>query len=236
MTKVFLAIFLIGLIAGCAVHVANAPVPSQTVQVPNVNVTTGFYKVMEQATMFENADPGSRKMDRIEAGAIVQVVDVAGAFAQIKYSENAGWVTSDQIEDAGMAGIVRTVGRTRVKTSPDQYSEEVAILESGRLLTMKKKSGDWAFIKISENRGWVMSGLLEPIEQTGSRTNAASSQGTFWKTVKKANLRSSPNTISEILRSLPENAVIEYLGSEGEWVRVKYDGMVGYVWKDLVSE
>jgi SH3-like domain-containing protein len=236
MTKVFLAIFLIGLIAGCAVHVANAPVPSQTVQVPNVNVTTGFYKVMEQTTMFENADPGSRKLDRIDAGVIVQVVDVAGSFAQIKYSENAGWVLSDQIEDAGANGIVRTIGKTKVKASPDGYSDDVAILESGRLLTMKKKNGDWVFVKISENRGWVMSGLLEPIEQTGSRANTASSQGVFWRTVKKANLRGSPNTVSEILRSLPENAVIEYLGTEGDWVRVKYDGTVGYVRKDLVSE
>ncbi|MGC9315799.1 MAG: hypothetical protein ACP5G4_09305, partial [bacterium] len=56
------------------------------------DVGPGFYRVTEATGLYESADLGSRKIKSVKAGEIIEIVDVAGVFAQVKYSENAGWI------------------------------------------------------------------------------------------------------------------------------------------------
>ena len=229
--SIIIVLFSIG---GCTRYITET---QSVVETPRVlgSVGNGFYSVTEETGLYENADIGSRRIKKIYAGEVVEVVDAAGAFAQIKYSENAGWVLNSEIEDTDVNGIVRTLGEVRVKASPDGFSDNIELLESGRLATVKKRSGEWVYIKISENRGWIMAGLLESFGKTGRSSSRNTDGKVYWQVLKKSNLRGSPNVVSEILRLMPSGSTVIYMRTDGEWIQVEYDGTVGYVYEDLVA-
>ncbi len=200
------------------------------------DVGPGFYRVTEATGLYESADLGSRKIKSVKAGEIIEIVDVAGSFAQVKYSENAGWILDQDVEDTDARGIIRTLGEVPVKSQPNSASSNQIILEPGRLLTLKKREGSWLYVKISDNRGWIMAGLLEPLGATSQKASPRSTdEKVYWQVLKKSNLRSSPNTVSEILRLMPSGSTVIYLGTQGEWIHVEYDGTIGFVHEDLVG-
>ncbi|MCK5833831.1 hypothetical protein KAH81_09220, partial [bacterium] len=100
------------------------------------DIPVGLYKVTQSSFTYREADLGSQKLERIEPGSIVEVVDVAGAFAQIKFSENTTWLKKNQVEETNVPDVVRTLGRVRSKEGPSELAQEMVILESGRLLTV----------------------------------------------------------------------------------------------------
>jgi len=222
---------VIFLISGCASREASPQI--QSPQIINKDIGPGFYRLSQNTSAYENPDLGSRRVEHFDAGSILEVIDIKGAFAQIKYSENAGWIKSTEAEHTHYSDILRVVGKVAVKESPSLKSNTIFLLESGSLVTLKKESSGWLYIKVSDNRAWVLSGLLEPL---GTTNNLASPQKTtYWEIYKKSNLRSSPSLIAEILRIMPAGASVKYLGREGEWVHIEYDGTVGYVHSDLVG-
>jgi len=54
-------------------------------------------------------------------------------------------------------------------------------------------------------------------------------------TVKALNFREEPSESADIIRSLKQGTEVEILGSSGNWYRVSYDGIEGYLIKDYVK-
>ena len=226
---------IIAVIAGCSTGMI-AKKPPKSDAPPDISespIAQGYYKVTQGTSTFREPDLGSQTIERIEPGSIVEVVDAAGAFAQIKFSENAAWLRENQIEETDIPDVVRTLGRIRAKEGPSELSRDMEILDSGRLLTVKMHSGDWVLVKISENLGWLLRGALEPL---GVTTKTSILQPTtIWEIKKRANMRSRPSLSAEILKTIPVATEVGFLGKEGEWVRVSYRGLIGYIHEDLVE-
>lgn len=223
------------LIFGCSTGIIDVhPQTTPQNKVQEKHIAPGFYRVTQDVSTFKEPDLGSSSIGRIEAGSIVEVIGDAGAFAQVKLSENAAWLRRNQIENTEVPDVVRTLGRVRTKEAPSELSADLDILDSGRLLTIKKRSGEWVLVKISDNRGWLLAGALEPL---GSTTKMATLEAvpSYWKLTKRANLRSRPTTNSRILKTLPAKTKVAFLGKEGEWVRVSYGSLTGYIHEDLVA-
>lgn len=55
-------------------------------------------------------------------------------------------------------------------------------------------------------------------------------------TSTNVNLRSEPNTSSEVITVLAQGARLEFLGEEEGWVRVSFFGQEGYVSTDYVTD
>ncbi len=218
--------------AGCYVPKTSAQTTPQTAE-PQSVVHEGFYKVVQSTNTFREPDLGSAKIDRIEPGTLVEVIGSAGAFAQIKLSENSAWLRKNQVEDTKAPKIVKTLGRVRGKEAPSELSADLEILDSGRLLTVKATSGDWLLVKISENRGWILAGALEPLGVT-TKTAVLEAVESL-TTLKRANIRDKASTNSNVLKTLPPGTRVEQLGKSGEWFRVRYLDITGYIHEDLLS-
>lgn len=225
-------IILVAIIAGCSFYNRSEPVQVAPRASVGKTIAPGFYRVAEDISMFESADLGSRRLMRVEAGTILEVIDAAGAFAQVKFSDNAGWLHIDEVEDTGAPSLVRTLGRAGLRESTDPMSRDIEILDSGRLLTVKKRYGDWILVKVSENRGWILIAALDSIGIPGAKSDPG--EHGYWRVIKKSNLRASPAIASEVLRLVPAGSTVKYFGSEGNWVHIEFDGTMGYIHEDLV--
>jgi len=199
-------------------------------------LSRGYHRATQSETVYREPDLGSQKLQRIDPGTMVEVVDVAGAFAQIKISENAVWVKRNQTEETNVPNVVRTLGTVRSKESPSDMAPDMDILESGRLLTVKTKSGQWLLVILSENRGWVLSGVLEPIASPTQTTIQPSREPTGrWIVVKRANFRNAPTTSSRILDTFEPGTRLDFLGRSGDWIKLQHLDIIGYIHEDLVA-
>ena len=91
---------------------------------------------------------------------------------------------------------------------------------------------------MSINKSYVLAGALVatssivmPIAET-SQVEAATQTVTV---TSRVNFRKGPSMNYSIMRKLYKGYKLTYLGKNGNWIKVKYDGTTGYVYKDYVS-
>lgn len=49
------------------------------------------------------------------------------------------------------------------------------------------------------------------------------------------NMRSGPGMSYKVLDVIPDNAKVEYISTKGNWIKVKYDGKIGYSYKSYFN-
>ena len=91
---------------------------------------------------------------------------------------------------------------------------------------------------MSINKSYVLAGALVatssivmPIAET-SQVEAATQTVTV---TSRVNFRKGPSMNYSIMRKLYKGYKLTYLGKNGNWIKVKYDGTTGYVYKDYAS-
>ena len=102
--------------------------------------------------------------------------------------------------------------------------------------------GEWSKIKIeSENlEGYVLSSLLSKEKQQVSEEqqnhNVEQKGKTMYVNWEAVNLRNKPNTESDVLKSILDKTQVEVIEVEGDWTKVRVDGLEGYILSSLLSE
>ena len=91
---------------------------------------------------------------------------------------------------------------------------------------------------MSINKSYVLAGalvaassIIMPMAET-SQVEAATQTVTV---TSRVNFRKGPSMNYSIMRKLYKGYKLTYLGKNGNWIKVKYDGTTGYVYKDYVS-
>jgi hypothetical protein len=74
----------------------------------------------------------------------------------------------------------------------------------------------------------------DPARQATEEEHAAS-QPTFRVKAKSANIRKGPEITEEVVAEAPEGAVLEANSVKGDWVKVTYNGVTGWVSRALVE-
>lgn len=116
-----------------------------------------------------------------------------------------------------------TAGIANIRSGPGKKFDKIWQVEQYHPFTVVEKKGDWYKIKDFENDvAWVHKSLLGKIE------------GVI--TIKdKCNIRSRPDTKSQILFKVEKGVPFKVLERKGNWIKIKHaDGDVGWIYKTLV--
>ena len=70
---------------------------------------------------------------------------------------------------------------------------------------------------------------------SGSSKGSSSSSSNQRKTTSAVNMRSTPAYGNNIITVIPKDAIVEYLGVEKGWAKIKYKGKIGYVGQDYLK-
>ncbi|OZM57822.1 hypothetical protein CIB95_05535 [Lottiidibacillus patelloidae] len=90
------------------------------------------------------------------------------------------------------------------------------------------EKGTWINIKLSENKsGWVASWLVEKSDSTDGTK--------VYSNVKGLNVRSGPNTSTKIISQINPDQTFTYLGEEGQWTKIDFNGVESWVASWLIS-
>jgi N-acetylmuramoyl-L-alanine amidase len=90
------------------------------------------------------------------------------------------------------------------------------------------EKGTWINIRLSANKsGWVASWLVEKLDSS-DRTK-------IYSNVKGLNVRSGPNTSTKIIAQINPDETFTYLGEEGKWTKINFNGVEAWVASWLIS-
>ena len=145
----------------------------------------------------------------------------------------------------------------RLRKEPTTDSKIIMLLEKGKKVELLSKENDWYKVKVSQSTGYVSESLIKNVSEdvvalTVSATpevvapavtpvTAATNENELKILAvigSSVNLRKEPSTSSTILGKVVEgdNLISEGLTDDGEWYKVKFGDIEGYIYKDYITE
>ena len=123
------------------------------------------------------------------------------------------------------------VSSVNVRASASTDGKVIARAARGENVEVTGTSGNWYKVKYDGQTGYIRKDML--VE--GSVATSASSTPTAKVTGSSVNIRKSASTGATVLKRVDKGAVLEAVSISDGWVKVKYDGVTGYVSADYVS-
>ncbi|MGE7673916.1 N-acetylmuramoyl-L-alanine amidase [Lysinibacillus sp. NPDC094403] len=105
----------------------------------------------------------------------------------------------------------------------------ITILDEGDQLTSISREGDWIQVKAGDYEGWVASWLTASINDTQTIDKTLISQ------VDRLNIRTEPDVSSAVLGQLSIGNQAKLIEKNGEWAKIDWNGLVGWVSTDYVT-
>lgn len=142
----------------------------------------------------------------------------------------------------------------KIYTIPSVTSKTMANVKKNSEITINYELNNWVNVTYGKNTGWARKYFLnnKNEETTGAskeRDNAETEEKTTNETYtitenkkgyinvsNSANIRKKASTSSEVIDTLLRNTEVTIIGEEGDFYKIKYQDITGYISKSLVSD
>ncbi len=172
---------------------------------------------------------------RVQAGLLV------GFVRQEFLLISATW-PGQAVDPAVYVGEVSSLsGLAWVRVRPETAGPVVAILENGDRLQVLRDDGAWAAIRRGDLTGYLPSAFIRYVALEGMQVPEATPApaDSLWAQVTtpsgSLNLRSSPDPLSPVLRTLPRFSQVRVLKRDELWCQVECLGDMGFAMTRYLS-
>ncbi len=139
-----------------------------------------------------------------------------------------------------MKGTLYTKQGVNLRKGPGLEYDVITEVPGKAKVNVYGESKNWSEVDYNGKRGFISNYyLLEKLDST--ETVAASTEkatvelGTMYVT-SGVNLRKTASKDGEVLTTMPKGAQVEVTGSENGWIKVKYNGMEGFMGSSYLSK
>ena len=133
--------------------------------------------------------------------------------------------------------IVRTItymevtgNSVNVRTGPSTSYKSIMKLNKGDKVEYISSSGNWSKVRYNEKEGYISNTYIKSVSTTSTSTDIRIITG------NSVNFRKGPGTNYSVIRSFNKGTKVEFISKENDWVKVNYNGTVGYVFSKYVSD
>ncbi len=174
-------------------------------------------------------------------GSIVKILESKDNWYKISCNGITGYVRGDYVAQSGAGGKGDGCGTItlqdpssslNVRSGASLSSGVVGSLSHGSIIQIVGTDGEWYKISFNGGIGYVRGDYV--------RLGAASAGSGNTGTIKlqdpssSLNVRSGPSVNKSVIGSLPYGSVVEIVGTESNWYKIKFNGKIGYVRNDFV--
>ena len=143
----------------------------------------------------------------------------------------------DALETTTSNNIVRTItymevtgNSVNVRTGPSTSYTSIMKLNKGDKVEYISSSGNWSKITYNGKTGYIYSTYIKSISNDSTSTDVRQITGS------SVNFRKGPGTNYSVIRSFSKGTQVNFISKENDWVKVNYNGTVGYVFGKYVSD
>ena len=209
----------------------------------------------------QSASTSSAVLGTLMDGEIFDIISESGNWYNIKWGNIVGFVYKDYVKLVNASGnnnssstdssgnaitskgkVINVPTNLRVRTEPNTSSNILGYLIEGNEVSIIGTAGDWYKIDFNGKVGYVYGEYIQVTTNVGeSNSSNSNSQSIFGKgkvvnTSVGLNIRQSTSTSSSILGTLRDGQVVDLLALEGEWYKIKYNNIEGYVYKSYIQQ
>ena len=180
-------------------------------------------------------DINSAIMTTLKGGTIVERTGSSNGWVRVKLPNGkTGWVLGKYVSATSSKPAASTGARVKinykgnliVRSGPSSSRSIVTRVKGGTVVNRTGSSGDWVRIVLSDGKtGWVQKKYVSSI-----RTNP--NPGTLKYRVNVSgslNMRQYASLNAPIIGRLSKGNIVERLGINGDWLKIKYNGKIGWV-------
>ncbi|MEF9991134.1 MAG: SH3 domain-containing protein [Romboutsia sp.] len=189
-------------------------------------------------------------MGKLNNGYKVEYIGMNGSWVNVKYNGKVGYVHSDYVSkssDNSNGSGDTSVKSTKIVTAtslnfrsgPGTSYSKLGNLSKGTEVGVISESNGWAKISYNGKVGYVSSQYLANKTSTPSNPSTdngdASVKSTKVVNANAVNFRTGPGTSYSKISTLSYNTDIGFISESGGWSKIKYNGKVGYMSSQYLS-
>ncbi len=187
----------------------------------------------------------------VSTGQSFSVTGVSDGWYKISYNGATGYVSGDylsvgggtaapapvqtaasQTQTAAQGTGVITGDYVRMRSGPSTGYSVVGTYNNGAQMTITGQSGDWYAVSCNGKTGYVYKQYLS---QSGATASVTAMDSTPARTTAGVNLREGPSTAYTSKQVLPAGTSVTLTGKSGQWYRVSYGSVSGFIHGDYVT-
>ena len=159
---------------------------------------------------------------------------------EVVSNQNQEEQTQEEVKESNIMYVNTKSVNLRQEANKESYVKKSLAINTE--VTVQETVGEWSKIKVqSENlEGYVLSSLLskekQEVSEEEQNQNVEQKPKTMYVNWEAVNLRNKPNTQSDVLKSILDKTQVEVIEVQGEWTKVRVDGLEGYILSSLLSE
>ncbi|WP_312009238.1 SH3 domain-containing protein, partial [Shouchella clausii] len=151
-------------------------------------------------------------------------------------NQPTGDAGNDKLEQLPTGTFGTTTARLNVRTGPGTSHSIVTTLDKDTKIELLAKQGNWYQIAVGNTTGFVSGDYLKLDKPSEDNVEDSDQEPiSYGETTARLNLRSQPNTSSNVLTTLALGQKLEILKKEGNWYRVRAGHQSGWVSADFVK-
>ena len=122
-----------------------------------------------------------------------------------------------------------TGNSVNVRTGPSTSYKSIMKLNKGNRVEYISNSGNWSKIKYNGKEGYISNNYIKPVSTTSTYNDIRIITG------NSVNFRKGPGTNYSVIKSFSKGTQVNFISQENNWIKVNYNGTVGYVFSQYVS-
>lgn len=185
----------------------------------------------------------------VSKGKTVVVLEKSGSdWYKINYDGKVGYVSAQYVKSVSVTASF--VGTGKVNDSDVRYRKSagtsgavIGSIPKGTSVKLTGIDNGWYQLSYNGKTGYMRSDYIDVISVNGEATEKAKESDTPKEdaiaaivTADYVNFRTNPSTDSSIIRTLNKNAEITILSKSGNWYKIIYNGVIGYMSSSYVAE
>ena len=188
---------------------------------------------------------GYDRVEQLAKGRQVSILAEENGWYKIAWNNSTGYVSKSYVSASGASASAPadvtpnatvTGGNINVRTGPGTGYSRVAVVGTGKRVAVLETSGNWWKIGFDGKAGYIISsyiirdGAQVPAAETApSEPAAVTVEGNATIKGGNINVRTGPGTGYDRIGVVGTGKRVTLLGEEGGWVKIGFDGKVGYL-------
>lgn len=188
-------------------------------------------------TVRSAAGPQNKAVDWLPKGTDVTVLSSKSGWDYIEYGNGErGYSDNDYLKTVTVkASTTRTVTayRLTLRNGAGPTHKILGYLKEGTKVNVMSYKGDWAYVSVGKDKGYVHEGYLSGKKTTSSSTTNKGTTMTvtsYWLT-----LRDGAGVSNQPIGYLEKGTKVNVMSYKGDWAYVTVGKEKGYVHKDYLS-
>jgi uncharacterized protein YgiM (DUF1202 family) len=224
------------------------PDPGTATPPPASSAPIGTGKTTGSVNFRKGPSTSDKKITQLRKGTLLTLYALNDGWYEADVNGTHGYVSAKYVAvisegSESASAIASATGRVNIRTAPSTSgSQVIALLEKGTEMTVLGRTGDWYYVDVNGQKGYVVGAYIKIIRSGSTPIPEISGDGSELGDGKVAltngtvYFRQSPSTTTGvIITELPRGTKIVVYQTQGDWCLVSVGSQLGYVHKSYVS-